>query len=108
LDRLERLKKVREKTLCNLTDYESPAFFCDISPNAHVPEFIDVFIADGQEILPEWIARGAVTLPSAIDTAEQAIVALKAGHHLIHDAEGRIIVVKIPEDPTLEGDWWKP
>jgi hypothetical protein len=86
---------------------------CDIAPNEHIPDFIDAFIADGQELLPEWIVRGAVTLPGAIDTAEQAIAARKAGNYLVHDAEGRIIVIKIPEDPTsedptLEGDWWKP
>jgi hypothetical protein len=60
LDRLERLKKVREKTLCNLANYESPAFFASVKPNEHFP-----------------------------------------------DAEGRITVIKIPDDPTLEGDAWK-
>jgi hypothetical protein len=80
---------------------------CDLAPNEHIPDFIDVFIADGQELLPEWIVRGAITLESAIDTAEQAIRARKEGYTLIHDTEGRIRLFKLPEDPTLEGDAWK-
>jgi hypothetical protein len=80
---------------------------CDIAPNEHLPDFIDVFIADGQELLPEWIVRGAITLSGAIDTAEQAIRARKEGYSLIHDTEGRIRLFKLPEDPTQEGDRWK-
>ncbi len=76
---------------------------CDIVPNELA--FFDVYIAGAQELMPEWIVRGAITFSSAIDTAEQAIAALRAGHHLIHDSEGRIIIVRIPEDS--EGDEWK-
>jgi hypothetical protein len=80
---------------------------CAVAPNEHIPDFVDVFIADGQELLPEWIVRGAITLSDAIRTAEWAIAALRSGHSLIHDSEGRIIPFKILIDPSSEGDAWK-
>jgi hypothetical protein len=66
---------------------------CDIELNEQ--EFVDVLIADGQELLPEWIVRGAITLESAKGIAEQAIAARKDSYSLIHDVEGRILVYKI-------------
>jgi hypothetical protein len=59
LDRLERLKKEERKPYDTSPITDRRHSF-DIAPNEHLPDFI----ADGQELLPEWIVRGAITLPS--------------------------------------------
>jgi hypothetical protein len=51
--RLERLKKEERKPYATSPITDRRHSF-DIAPNEHLPDFI----ADGQELLPEWTVRG--------------------------------------------------
>lgn len=64
---------------------------CDVELDKN--GFVDVSIADepGQELLVEWIVRGAISEEEAIRTAESVIHVRRHGLMVMHDAEGRII-----------------
>jgi hypothetical protein len=70
---------------------------CEVEPDEDGFGFVNVFIAEGQKLLPEFIVRGALTLPSALIIAEWCIKERLAGRTLIHHVEGWIH--SIPIDP---------
>ena len=58
-------------------------------------DFVNVFIADGQALLPQWIVRGAVDEEQAITGARNIIELLKTGVGIVHsDTEGRVQIVR--------------
>ena len=77
---------------------------CEIRTDEDGFGFIDVFIVDGQKLLPEWIVRGALDLASATTIARAVIKERLAGRIVIHDVEGRIYSLA---DPTKRGEEWK-
>jgi hypothetical protein len=69
---------------------------CDITSDEL--GFVDINIAEQsppQELLPEWIVRGALNEDEAIATAEKVIEVRLAGHSVSHDGEGHIYVLPI-------------
>jgi hypothetical protein len=75
---------------------------CDIEPDEN--DFVDIYIAEGQKLLPEWIVRGALDLAAATTIARAVIKERLAGHTVIHDREGGIYWIS---DPYNGPEHWK-
>jgi hypothetical protein len=62
--------------------------------------FVNIFIADGQKLYPEWIIRGGLNEAAAVVQARWVIKERLDGRTIVHDCEGRIFSIS---DPTRGG-----